>query len=359
MVSKTVGNLKGKQEEVRDESEEAVDELMADADNFDDEEEDFGAEIDELEAEGSDMPDEEEDEAEEEEEEETEQHKEAQVEPEGKLVEVTSDYVSRITQTLASGALVGVHRITRLFAGVFNETTASASVHYQCNDSEVFREVFNLFFNAADVLLKGDQKHEKYTAICRSYVKQMLSYLNRTKEEAVVASCLNSIRDSATLLQPFQTLTRKFVKLCLATWTTADLPLARLAAYRMVKAIFDSASNDAKLKLTKSTLKAFTRFASSISWRNYDHFIFMKNCLKDLILSDTDIGYMALFERLREFSQMIVEQSKHKVCSQEQRRSEKAVQFPHSCHASISRSSGLLIRSVNDSYLNWDIRWSR
>lgn len=294
-----------KQEVSEEEVDEDVAQLLAEANEFDDkDDQDFSVESGD------------EGEVGEEDQDASSQEAEEQPEPEdqGSLVKVDAVLLGQLTRGLAVQSAKVAVRVARVFADLFNhENQGSRKARYTADDLDILKGVYNLFFQELAQAVHGHLTQADWLAARRSFAKQTLQFLRQTKDESVLQKTMASVSHRVEVFQGFPTFLKKLTANLLGVWGSSDIAATKYSVFMLLWRLFEVSSDQFKLKLSKAWIAKFCSLSVRLSWFNFDHYVFMRNCLATVFESESQIAYLALYEQLKQLSQQIVETSKKKV----------------------------------------------
>lgn len=261
------------------------------------------------------------------------------------VIEITPDRFQQIIRNFQSSSTGSIRSIVKIFSSVFNEQTSKSVVKYSVSDPSVLSQIYSLYFDKIPSIISKIVETEKSRILKLSYIKNAFLYLTKTKEEAILASCLNSIKSFYELYLSFPSLNKKLIKFTLNLWSDADKMACKFVCYSLIKKMYELNENESKITIFKNLLLVFAKFSGSISWRNYDKYVFMLNCCCDLAFLNSEISYIVIFDKLKDLSARIIDVSKHKVCSTEFKRCETTLQLSGTFIFVICQRTGILMRS--------------
>jgi hypothetical protein len=235
-------------------------------------------------------------------------------EDQGSLVKVDATLLAQLVRGMDSqSAKVGV-RVARIFADLFNyENQGNRKARYTADDLDILRGVYNLFFQELAQAIQAHLADPGWLAARRSFAKQTLQFLKQTKDESVLQKTMASVSHQVEVFLGFPTFLKKLTANLLTVWGSSDVAATKYAVFMLLWRLFEVSPDQFKLKISKAWLTKFCSLATRLSWHNFDHYVFMRNCLATLFDSEPQIAYLALYEQLKQLSQQLVEASKNKV----------------------------------------------
>ena len=231
-----------------------------------------------------------------------------------KLLEIDQNRLAVLKKSIDGGSLASIRMAVKLFAFIFNDKKLIAnSVIYNVSHPKLLNSLMQIFFVDCPKKLLALPKSEKNDIVLRTFTKNLYAYIAKVDNESVLSFAFKSLADYYPLFLAFKTLNKKLIKTTLEAWGKYETFSVKFHSYLVIKEMVSHNDNEMKAFALKNFFQAFLSYADSSSWRGYNNYIFMKNCVVDLMGVELDISYVILFDKIKEYAAKIYEISKKKV----------------------------------------------
>lgn len=238
-------------------------------------------------------------------------HDQDGAEEEGERVEVTPETISAIEKSIGQGDLKAARKVLNMFSFVFNERKLNRKVNYLISRPKVLQDLSRLFlFDLPKALtpLIGVKKREGLLMV---YAKNVLLYLRNLLNPAMEAFTIRSLIGSMKIFESRPALRAALLKTVVEKWAESEDMSVKLNSFLVLKETIPGSGELGK-KLLNLMLKTFYRKSGDLRWDNYNHFIFMRNCFREIVLLEPGIAFVVVFDKVREIGAAIIKCSTNK-----------------------------------------------